>query len=145
MRAAMVSIDTAGAETTSTAGGLGDGGCVEVGAVADEVEDVVDGRVVAELELVVAGDGVFLADGGEQFGLFDGVDAEVGFEVEVGGEHLGGVAGLFGDEGDDARRDGVDRHRWRGRRHRRQGASVMVGVSRWVRSRTKSRMWLMVG
>ena len=80
-----------------------------VGAVADEAEDVVDGWVVAELEFVVAGDGVFLADGGEQFGLFDGVDAEVCFEVEVGGEHVGWVAGLFGDEGDDSGGDGVDR------------------------------------
>ena len=73
-----------------------------VGAVADEADDVVDRRVVAELEFVVAFDAVFLADGGEQFGLFDGVDAEVGFDVEVDGEHLGRVAGLFGDEGDDA-------------------------------------------
>ena len=35
-------------------------------------------------------------------GLFDGVDAEVGFEVEVEGEHVCGVAGLVGDEGEDA-------------------------------------------
>ncbi len=82
-----------------------------MGAVADEADDVVDGGVVAELEFVVAFDAVFLADGGEQFGLFDGVDAEVGFQVEVHGQHLGGVAGLFGDEGDDPRRDRRRRRR----------------------------------
>ena len=68
------------------------------GAVVDEADDVVEGRVVAELEGVVAFDAVDLADGGEQFGLFDGVDAEVGFEVEVHVEQFGRVAGLFGDE-----------------------------------------------
>ena len=36
------------------------------------------------MEGVVAFDVVAFADGGEDFGLFDGVDAEVGFEVEVG-------------------------------------------------------------
>ena len=92
----------AGAATTvrAAAGGsvAGVGGG---GAVADEADDVVEGGVVAELEFVVAFDAVFLADGGEQFGLFDGVDAEVGFHVEVEGQHVGGVAGLFGDQGDD--------------------------------------------
>ena len=72
-----------------------------------------EGGVVAEFELVVAFDAVVLADGGEHFGLFDGVDAEVGFEVEVEGEHVGGVAGLVGDQGEDVGFDvGV------GRRHR---------------------------
>ena len=98
--------------------------CRGGGAVADEAEDVVEGRVVAELELVVAFDAVFLADGGEQFGLLDGVDAEVGFEVEVEGQHLGGVAGLFGDEGHDACGDGVDRH---GRR--RDDGATTAGAS----------------
>ena len=102
---------------------------------------MVEGRVVAELELVVAFDAVFLADGGEQFGLFDGVDAEVGFEVEVEGEHLGGVAGLFGDEGDDACGDGVDRHAAGAETATidRLGASVMVGVSWWRCGRGRSR------
>ena len=77
-------------------GGRGGGG-----AVADEADDVGEGGVVAEFELVVAFDAVVLADGGEHFGLFDGVDAEVGFEVEVEGEHVGGVAGLVGDQGED--------------------------------------------
>ena len=81
----------------------------------DEADDVGEGGVVAEFELVVAFDAVVLADGGEHFGLFDGVDAEVGFEVEVEGEHVGGVAGLVGDQGEDVgfdvsvgRRPGLD-------------------------------------
>ena len=74
----------------------------------DEADDVVEGGVVAEFELVVAGDVVGLADGGEQFGLLHRVDAEVGFEVEIEVEHLGWVAGLFGDEGQDGCFDLID-------------------------------------
>ena len=68
------------------------------GAVADEADDVVEGRVVAQFQRVVAGDPVGLADLGEQFGLFDGVDAQVGFQVEVQVEQFGRVAGLLGDQ-----------------------------------------------
>ena len=60
-----------------------------------------EGGVVAELELVVAFDAEAFADEGEDLGLFDGVDAEVGFEVEVEVEHVGGVAGLVGHHGQD--------------------------------------------
>ena len=67
------------------------------------------GGVVAELEGVVAGDAVALADGGEHLGLLDGVDAEVGFEVEVGVEHVGRVAGLRGDDLEDRGGDVVGR------------------------------------
>ena len=77
------------------------------GAVVDEADDVVEGRVVAELERVVAFDAVDLADGGEHFGLLDGVDAEVGFEVEVHVEQFGRVAGLFGDDREHAGGDAV--------------------------------------
>ena len=41
-----------------------------------------------------------LAHRGEQFGLLDGVDAEVGFQVEVEVEDLGWVAGLFAHQGE---------------------------------------------
>ncbi|MEI2825284.1 MAG: hypothetical protein V9F04_02000 [Dermatophilaceae bacterium] len=59
---------------------------------------MLDRREVAQLHGVVAFDLVVLADGGEDFGLFDGVDAEVGFEVKVGVEQVGRVAGQIGDE-----------------------------------------------
>ncbi len=39
--------------------------------------------------------------------MFDGVDAEVGFEVEFGVEHLGRIAGLRGDDGEDLLDDRV--------------------------------------
>ena len=89
-------------------------------AGVDEADDVVEGGVVAEFELVVAGDVVRVADGGEQFGLLHRVDAEVGFEVEIEVEHLGRVAGLCGDELEDLRRHridhrcGSDRRCWHG-------------------------------
>ncbi len=40
--------------------------------------------------------------------MFDGVDAEVGFEVEFEVEHLGRIAGLFGHDGEDLLDDRVD-------------------------------------
>ena len=67
-------------------------------AVADEADDVVEGRVVAQLQRLVAFDAVGLADLGEQLGLLDGVDAEVRFEVQVEVEELGRVAGLVGHQ-----------------------------------------------
>ncbi|MEI2825285.1 MAG: hypothetical protein V9F04_02005 [Dermatophilaceae bacterium] len=67
------------------------------------------GREVAQFHGVVAFDLVVLADGGEDFGLFDGVDAEVGFEVKVGVEQVGRVAGQTGDDLGHLRDDGVTR------------------------------------
>ena len=63
-----------------------------------ELHDVAQGRVVAQLERVVALDRVCLADRGEHLGLLDGVDPEVGLEVEVGVEQVGRVAGLLGHD-----------------------------------------------
>ena len=60
------------------------------GAVADEADDMVEGRVVAQLQRVVAFDPVGLADLGEQLGLLDGVDPQVGFQVEVESSSSGG-------------------------------------------------------
>ncbi|MEI2812172.1 MAG: hypothetical protein V9F00_18910 [Nocardioides sp.] len=63
---------------------------------------------------------VVLADRGEDLGLLDGVDAEVGLEVEVGVEQVGRVTGELRDDVDDllghlvdrrARRDRCDRLR----------------------------------
>ena len=85
-------------------------------AVADEADDVVEGRVVAQLERVVACDPVGLADLGEQLGLLDRVDAEVGLQVEVQVEQFGRVAGLLGDQRHHPRRQVLTRRL--GRRHR---------------------------
>ena len=84
------------------------------------------------LQVVVAFELVVLAHGGEHFGLLDGVDAEVGFEVEVGLQQVGRVAGHLGD---DRRHRAITsstaaaaaRRRWRGAarlaRGRRRGAA----------------------
>ena len=119
------------------------------GAVFDEADDVAQGGVVAQAEVVVAGDAVALADGGEHLGLFDGVDAEVGFEVEVGVEHVGGVAGLGGDDLQDRGGD-VRQPRGRGVRRSGSGGVGAVGsgggaVRRAVRSSTKPTTWRRVG
>ena len=51
---------------------------------------MVQGRELAQLEVVVADEVPLGADGGEDLGLLDGVDTEVGLEVEVGVEQVGG-------------------------------------------------------
>ena len=75
-----------------------DGGtrCARTGHVP---RDLAQGVVVLELQRLVEGDAEHLAQFAEEFGLFDGVNAEVGFHVQVGFEHLGGVAGLLRDDG----------------------------------------------
>ena len=52
------------------------------------------------------GVGEAAAEGGHDFHALDGVDAEVAVEAHVEREHLGGVAGLFGDDGEDGGGDG---------------------------------------
>ena len=79
-------------------------------------DDVVERRVVAQLQRVVARDPVGLADRGEHLGLLDRVDPEVGLEVEVQVEQVGRVAGLLGDDREDALGDLVLRGRGRGSR-----------------------------
>ena len=74
-------------------------GC-RAGPLDDEADHVLEGGEVAQLQVVVAGDAVGLAHGGEQLGLLDRVDAEVGFEIEVEVEHVLGVAGLLGHQGE---------------------------------------------
>src|SRR3989304_6136884 len=51
--------------------------------LADELDHVAERRVVAQLEVVLARDAVFLPHAREDLRLLDGVDAEVGLEVEV--------------------------------------------------------------
>ncbi len=58
------------------------------------------GGEVAQVDGVVAGDAEMLADAGEDLGLFDGVHAEVGFQVKIHVEQLGGVSGEPGDDAD---------------------------------------------
>ena len=94
----------------------------EVGPMGvDEADDVAQRREVAQAQALDARDRPLLADGGEGLGLLHGIDAEVGLEVQVHVEQVGRVAGLLGDDGDDALGDrvgaagGRSRRRGRGR------------------------------
>ena len=55
-------------------------------------------RVIAQLAGLVPRDLVRLADRGEDFGLLDGVNAQVSFEIEIQIEHVDGIAGFFCDQ-----------------------------------------------
>ncbi len=68
---------------------------------------MVQGGELAQLEVVVALEVPLGAHGGEDLGLLDGVDAEVGLEVEVGAQEVGGVAGHLGHDLGHRRQDRV--------------------------------------
>ena len=108
----------------------------------DEGDDVAQGGVVAQGQAVVAFDVVGGSDGGEGLGLFHGVDAEVGFEVEVQVEQVGGVAGLCGHDGQHLLLDAVSgRRRRRGFGHgsSRRGRSFGDAGSATARARAAPR------
>ena len=67
-----------------------------------EPDDVRQRRKVAQLEILVARNVVDLADGSEHLRLLDGVDAEVGFQIEIEIQHVLGIAGLLDHECQDA-------------------------------------------
>ena len=66
-----------------------------------------------KLEIVLALDIVRLAHCSKGLGLLDGVDPEVGLEIELEVEHVGGISRLLGDDRQDLRRHGVDGRHWR--------------------------------
>ncbi len=63
----------------------------------DKADDRTQRRVIAQLQVVAARDVESVADSLEGLGLLDGVNAQVGFHVQVEVEHLQRVAGLLGD------------------------------------------------
>ena len=106
---------------------------------------MVERRVVAQLQRVVACDPIGLADLGEQLGLLDRVDTQIGLQVEVQVEQLGRIAGLLGDQRHHPRRQILTRRPTATPRpprppvtHRRAGSAAgATGVVAGVRSRTK--------
>ena len=60
------------------------------------------GRIVAQLAVLVARNVVDLADGREHFCLLDGVHAEIGFQIEIDIQHVLRIAGLLDHQGKDA-------------------------------------------
>ncbi len=75
----------------------------------DEANHVRQRGIVAQLAVLVARNVVDLANGREHFRLLDGVDAEVGFEIEIEVEHVGGIAGLLHHQRQDALLHGIAR------------------------------------
>ena len=66
--------------------------------VARELDHVGQGREVAQLQILVARNVVRRSHRREHLRLFDGVDAEVGFEIEVQVQHVFRIAGLLGHD-----------------------------------------------
>ena len=60
------------------------------------------GRIVAELAVFIARNAVDLANRREQFRLLDGVDSEVGLEIEVQVQHVLRITGLFDYQSQEA-------------------------------------------
>ena len=117
----------------------GRGAALAGSAFADEADDVVEGRVVAQLERVVALDPVGLADGGEHLGLLDGVDPQVGLEIEVHVEQILGIARLLRDQPQHLRLDPARRGRSGSGRSRRSrgGSGAAAGGGGAVRGRPR--------
>ena len=92
-----------------------------------EPDHVRQGREIAQLEIGIARDVVSLADGGKQLRLLDGIDTQIGFEVEIQVEHVSRIAGLFHHQFQDAIRDRVAGgllRGWRYGRGLRRGAGA---------------------
>ena len=50
-------------------------------------------------------------NGGEDFNPFDGIDAEVAFQIHIGVDGFGRISGLVGNDGEKNRQDLGRRHR----------------------------------
>ena len=68
--------------------------------------------IVAQFAILIARNVIDLADGSEHFRLFDSVDAEVGFEIEIQVQHVFRVAGLLHHQRENAFLDRVGCGRW---------------------------------
>ncbi len=103
-------------------------GCArtEVGpARVDELDRLGERREVLQLEVGVAFDAVARAHRREELGLLDGVDPEVGFEIEIERQQVARIAGLLGDQREHGRDHGV--LGWRGSRCGRHPPGVELG------------------
>jgi hypothetical protein len=60
-----------------------------------EADDMGQSGIIAQLDVLVARDAVGPADGGEQLGLLDGVDAEIGFQIQFQVQHFFRVTSLL--------------------------------------------------
>ena len=74
--------------------------CCGAGLVPYPADDMRQGGEVAQLQVLVALDAEAFAHGGEDFGLFDGVDAEVSLEIQVNVKQLRRITSHLGDDPD---------------------------------------------
>ncbi len=83
--------------------------CVDsrTGFLHGEADDVSQGGVVRELHVFLLGNAEGGPDFRERLGLLDGVDAQVGLEIEIEFEHLDRVTGLLGHDPENALLDRV--------------------------------------
>ena len=129
-----------GRRSRSRRGGRGRGGLTFGAGVGHSVlNNGANRRIVLKLDAFLSGNLILFAHDGEQFGLFDRINAQVGFHIQVQIQHVFGVAGLFGHNRQNifgyvafvqarqgrfrrSRRSG-NRSRSRGRRYGRGGRS----------------------
>ena len=82
--------------------GLGGGSRVFPGRfLGNIVAQLGDGVEIAQFKVFGDLEAEALGDLAEDFDLLDGVDAQIGLQVEGVFEHVGGIAGLLGDDGLD--------------------------------------------
>src|SRR3954468_16793225 len=70
------------------------------------------GRKVPQAKFLVARDGVGLAYRGKYFGLLDGINPEIGFEIQVKVQHVWWVTRLLSDEPENSLPDYVGLRRF---------------------------------
>src|SRR5579872_1676467 len=72
-----------------------------------KLNDMSKGREIPQLEILIPWNIVGSTNGGEHLGLLDGVDTEVGFQVEIKIKHVLRVSGFFGDNRENFHLDRV--------------------------------------
>src|SRR5579862_6050588 len=86
------------ARTLSSLGGLWRCSSGGSRAFLSELDHVRQSRKVAKLQVLFARDVVRRPDRGKHLRLFDGIDTQIGLEIEIEVEHLLRVTGLFGND-----------------------------------------------
>ena len=101
---------------------------------------VAEGRIIAQLQVVLARNAEGLAHHREHFGLLDRVDAQIGFQIEIWIQHVARVASLLGDDTQNLLKDRFSSTRGRGGGHGR-GRRGRERSERRGRLRSRRRRW----
>ena len=96
---------------------------------------VADGRIILELDAFLLRDTVAVAQRGKEFGLFDRINTEVGFHIQVNIQHIFRITRLFADHFDHFFGHGrfVQGYGFRGRSSRRRRGSRRLSGRGFVR------------